>query len=148
MHQRCYRTSNIPTCSVVMPLATALTIQTLCAWNQPVLITIIFPSTGQRWAVCFSASCSPYLLRFPPMVIESGCRPVKVQSERVGVVEREKDRTRGGRRADFYSETCALFCNFTLCQQKTATDHWLLMRGHRHSLVTFCLLSFCEAAYF
>lgn len=68
------------------------TIQTLYTWKEPVLMTIIFLLDCQRWAVCFTTSCSPYLLLFPPMVIEGGCRPVKVQSERAGVVEREKDR--------------------------------------------------------
>lgn len=80
------------------------TIQTLYTWKEPVLMTIIFLLDCQRWAVCFTTSFSPYLLLFPPMVIEGGCRPVKVQSERVGVVEREKDRNRGDRRSSWVGQ--------------------------------------------
>lgn len=60
------------------------TIQTLNTWKEAALITIIFLLDCQRWAVCFTISCSPYLLLFPPMVIEGGCRPVKVRSEKGG----------------------------------------------------------------
>lgn len=82
------------------------TIQTLNTWKEAALITIIFLLDCQRWAVCFTISCSPYLLLFPPMVIEGGCRPVKVRSEKGGV-ERKRDRNRGDRelleRAGFHS---------------------------------------------
>ena len=57
------------------------TIQTLNTWKEAVLITIIFLLDFQGWPVCFTISCSPYLLLFPPMVIEGGCRPVKVRRE-------------------------------------------------------------------
>lgn len=56
-------------------------IQTLNTWKEAALITIIFLLDCQRWDVCFTTSCSPYLLLFPPTVIEDGWRPVKVQSE-------------------------------------------------------------------
>lgn len=70
-------------------------IQTLNTWKEVVLITIIFLLDCQRWAVCFTISCSPYLLLFPSMVIEGGCRPVKVQSKGGGEEEEGQKHRRG-----------------------------------------------------
>lgn len=58
-------------------------------------------------------SCSPYLILFPPMVIERGCGPVKVQCEGRwwggGEEDRQKQKTeRASRkgRLSFSWETC------------------------------------------
>lgn len=141
------------------------TVQTLNTWKEAVLITIIFLLDCQRWAVCFTISCSPYLLLFPPMVIEGGCRPVKVRSEGGGGgggeeegQKQRRQRAAGKGRLSFSRETCALLPKFSLCKPSAGNsiDHWLSMRGltgiHTRArtltgnfLLTFC--HFCEVVF-
>lgn len=78
----CFQKSS---CSLVMPLRTQTPSKpSTLGMSLLSLLLFSFQTVRHGMKVCFSVSCSSYLPLFPPMVIESGCRPVKTWSGGVG----------------------------------------------------------------